>query len=42
MPLASARRTAFCSLRASRFKFRDQFPHRRLIGAEFSGIAINS
>jgi hypothetical protein len=28
-------------LRASRFKFRDQFPHRRLIGAEFSGTAVN-
>jgi hypothetical protein len=26
---------------AARFKFRDQFPHHRLIGAEFFGTAVN-
>jgi hypothetical protein len=41
MPLTCARRTTFGGLGAPAFKFRDQLPHGRLIGAEFLRLAVD-
>jgi hypothetical protein len=41
MSLARARRAALGCGGATAFEFRDQGPHGRLVGAEFSGFAVD-
>jgi hypothetical protein len=42
MPFARARRAALGRFGAPLFKFPDQFPHGRLIGAEIFGLAVHA